>query len=319
MVTLSVIIPAYNAEKNISFVIACLLSQTMSDLQVIVVDDGSTDKTGDICDSIAKGDSRVIVYHTENRGVSSARNLGIEKADGIYITFMDSDDWIEPHGYEMMLDNMQSSAADMAMCGFVKDLPGGNMQPILLEKEIIHKDYAVKRLVESHAYFNPIWNKIYRAEIIKENNISFPVDLKIGEDAVFNIIYMHYTHKIINIPQTLYHYVIREGSAMNSVANHELRMKSRFYRSTVLNELGEKEKWLSLLAESYYKNQIRDFGTKKAIPEFNKTSREVLVQGINFKKLPFKNILAYVTIKIKMYPYFKAVPLFIRRKIKKEK
>ena len=115
---ISIIIPAYNVEKYISKCLESIIKQTYSNIEIILVDDGSTDKTSEICDEYEKKDDRIKVIHTENRGVSEARNKGLENVKGNWITFVDSDDWIEEDFCEVLLKKIKDYDADIALCGY---------------------------------------------------------------------------------------------------------------------------------------------------------------------------------------------------------
>ena len=118
---ISVIIPCYNVEKYIDRCMESVLNQTYRELEIILVDDGSTDRTGNICDRYSQIDARVKVIHKENRGLSSARNAGLDICQGDYIFFVDSDDWISHNMYEKMLSSLKSVNADIAVCGWVEE------------------------------------------------------------------------------------------------------------------------------------------------------------------------------------------------------
>ena len=115
---ISVIVPVYNVEKYLKRCVASIQKQTYSYLQIILVDDGSTDSSGQLCDQLAKCDARIKALHKENGGLSSARNYGLDYADGDVIAFVDSDDYIHPKMYEQMMQAMKESHSDMVICGF---------------------------------------------------------------------------------------------------------------------------------------------------------------------------------------------------------
>ena len=129
MVKLSVIVPVYNAEAYLDVCIRSILGQTYADLELILVDDGSPDRSGTMCDAWAKQDNRIRVIHKDNGGVCSARNAGLDAAKGEYIAFVDSDDWIEPNMYETMMEKVHVYGCDVVLCDCVKDTPGGCCSP----------------------------------------------------------------------------------------------------------------------------------------------------------------------------------------------
>ncbi len=115
---ISIIVPVYKDEPYLRQCVDSILNQTYRDIEVLLIDDGSPDRCGEICDEFAKKDQRIRVFHTENKGLSAARNLGLREAKGEYIGFVDSDDWIEPDMYEVLLKRMQETGADISVCSF---------------------------------------------------------------------------------------------------------------------------------------------------------------------------------------------------------
>ena len=118
---ISVIVPVYNVELYLEKCLDSILAQTYSDLEVLVIDDGSTDRCGEVCDRFAEQDHRIKEFHTENHGLSAARNLGLDQMQGKYVGFVDNDDWIEPDMYEMLFNIAEQTNADIVTCRFYKE------------------------------------------------------------------------------------------------------------------------------------------------------------------------------------------------------
>ena len=125
---ISIIVPVYKVEPYIHQCIRSILNQTYRDIEILLIDDGSTDKCGEICEEYARIDSRIQVFHTENKGLSAARNLGLMEAKGEYIGFVDSDDWIEPDMYESLLRQLGESEADISACKIWDEYQGNQQQ-----------------------------------------------------------------------------------------------------------------------------------------------------------------------------------------------
>lgn len=181
---LSVIVPAYNCEKLLPETVECLLSQTLKDIQIIIVDDGSTDSTGRVADSYAEKHSCIKVLHKENGGVSSARNCGIELAEGKYTSFLDADDLLEANALEEMYNALESTNSDVAICRLARFGFGGteynpNAESLAREKSIEPFD---KRLLWNFL----IGNKCFRTELLKRSGIKFPAT-RYSEDGAFFI------------------------------------------------------------------------------------------------------------------------------------
>lgn len=210
--TISVIVPVYRVEEFLDDCIKSIVNQTYHNLQIILVDDGSPDSCGEICENWAKVDDRIIVIHKENGGLSDARNAGLAIATGDYIAFVDSDDWIEPRMYEVMLSIIKKEKADIVACGFIDTYS---------QKSITHSYPYVTGSSETflkYIYSDTIfpvaaWNKLYKKELW--NSFSFPKG-KICEDAFTTYLLVDKASRIVQIPDALYHYRIRENSIMTS-------------------------------------------------------------------------------------------------------
>jgi len=224
----SIIIPAYNAENCIAVCFDRLIGQTYSDIEIIVVDDASGDRTVEVCERFAKADSRIKLVKASHGGASHARNVGIDCASGEYITFVDSDDFIETNLIEMYVsafETWQENAA-IAITGMIWEEEMNRFAPRtvrLLEIEqgyIPGELYLLKRndtaTLSWLKLFNFITNKCYRASVIKNNNIRFDENIHIAEDMKFNVDYLNHTKGLLGvINRPLYHYV-KHGVSLSS-------------------------------------------------------------------------------------------------------
>jgi len=217
--TISVIIPAYNVEKYIEKCLQSVLSQTYKELEVIVVNDGSTDDTGDIITKYSY-DPRLIFIDQKNQGVTTARNNGINAATGELISFVDSDDWLESDKYEKMYTVMIESKADMAVCDhnlIDKDRIAykySGMQDEVVD--IIAPDYFLKYCCCPKPN-NYLWTRLYKADIIRKSGLRFE-KFTHGEDTLFNFKLLPHIKRIANISEGLYNYLQRESSNVQSIA-----------------------------------------------------------------------------------------------------
>ncbi len=206
---ISIIVPAYKSEKTIGRCLESLISQTYSDIEIIVVIDGPIDNTYDIAAGYAKKDNRIKVILKENQGVSMARNTGIQEAGGKYIQFVDSDDYVDKHLCETMLENVEKDDSDMVICGF---------NHIFLGKQYVkvpHKGvYCIENFIGAYkelykcGFLNMPWNKLYKRDLIKEN---FPTDISLGEDLEFNLKYMKNIKKVSVVDVALINYIQDNG------------------------------------------------------------------------------------------------------------
>lgn len=202
-ISVSVIVAVYNAQKTIVRLADSLKAQTMRDFEVLLIDDGSTDASGDICDSIAQSDGRFRVFHKPNEGIGSTRQFGIDHASGQYTIHADADDWVEPDYLELLYNEAVSSGADMVICDVLmekgKRVIHLNEQPKAYDRETMI-DELVNRLQ------NGPCNKLVRRSIYSENNISYVPGLSYGEDQLVNIRLIQAGASVSYVPKALYHY-----------------------------------------------------------------------------------------------------------------
>lgn len=206
-VVISVIVPVYNVEKYLSQCIESILNQTFNNLELILIDDGSTDNSGEICDEYAIKDNRIRVIHKENGGISSARNTGLNATKGDYIAFVDSDDYIAMDMFEKMLDIAIKTNADMVKCGFNEFNINSVKRTVNFGKqEILENDVNGCSLL--HLYFQNVlyivaWNAIYKRDLAVK--VRFPERL-INEDNYSAGLYLYYAKKIVCMNEALYYY-----------------------------------------------------------------------------------------------------------------
>jgi len=214
---ISIVVPIYNTGEYLHKCIKSILAQSLNEFELILVNDGSTDNSGDICDEYAKSDSRVKVIHKKNEGVSIARNVGIEMATGEYIGFIDSDDWIEINMYSDMYNFANKYNVDIVMCDTVSkfdnapDVPDTIVElneDILLQKSDISPE-LLKVMAGSAC------RCIYKRDLIFNNNILFPINIPISEDRIFNIYAFGHSQKIYYTKKPYYNRYIRDGSAVH--------------------------------------------------------------------------------------------------------
>ena len=205
----SIVIPVYRAEKYMERCVDSVLAQTYENIEVILVEDGSPDRCGEICDAYAKKDARVKVIHKENEGVSKARNTGLKEVTGEFVQFVDSDDALKPNMTELLVKNMAEQSGDLVICGFYEenlnyskvskpgDEPGVYDQKKFLQN-ITKNPYSF--------HYGVLWNKLFRTELLKEQ-VAFSQDMDFGEDFIFNLHYLKYAKRIVVIEEPLYSYV----------------------------------------------------------------------------------------------------------------
>ena len=244
---ISVIVPVYKAEKYIHRCVDSLLAQTFQNFEVLLVDDGSPDRSGEICDEYAKKDLRVRVFHKENGGVSSARQCGMDNARGEYTIHADPDDWVEPEMLEELYKKAKEEDADMVICDYYVNYRRKQIykqqKPVSLDHDAIMRQLLLQQL------HGACWNKLVRRKLIEDFGILFPLDMTIWEDLYVNCCFLMHEVKVCYLGKALYHYdtIINENSLVKNVNSKLLRSQMNFVRyldynfstSLYINELNK--------------------------------------------------------------------------------
>lgn len=218
----TVIVPIYNAESYLSKCMDGILGQTYANLQIILVDDGSTDASGRICDDYAEKDKRIKVFHTENKGLVSARKLGISHASGDYIGFVDADDYIEPGMYEYLHRHITESHADFIHTGYIEENSGKSKTIYEFENGICDLESMEERTdflsryvlcAKKNREISPsIWSKLFRKDLIEKSYFPLPDGRQYGEDLLCLILSILQSKRIVLKKKAFYHYVTSHTS-----------------------------------------------------------------------------------------------------------
>lgn len=214
---ISIIVPVYNSSQYLRSCIDSVLKQSLSDWELILVNDGSTDNSGEICDEYAARYPVIRVIHKENAGVSEARNTGLVAATGEYVGFVDSDDTIRPEMYQEMYDAAMENDAEIVMCDAVTVYPDGRTEPDTIAQlsescAIEHSNWTPDLLKEMAG---SACRCIYQRSLIERNRVRFPTSLKFSEDRIFNIYLMGYASRVCYIKKGFYNRLMWEGSAVH--------------------------------------------------------------------------------------------------------
>lgn len=210
--TISIIVPVYNIEQFLDRCIDSIINQSHRDLEIILVDDGSTDNSGMLCDEWALRDSRIVVIHKRNGGLSDARNAGLKIASGKYIGFVDSDDWIAPRMYELLLDSISESNSDLAVCAVLMKWDTGKEELLAPQINcILDSEEAQLELLRENILKQPVWNKLYKKNAIQD--IMFEAG-KAHEDVYWTYRVIGRAKKISVIDYVGYLYYQRNDSIM---------------------------------------------------------------------------------------------------------
>lgn len=245
--TVSIIVPVYNAEHTISRCIESILNQEYTDFELLLVDDGSTDTSGAICDAYAARDGRVQVFHRENAGVSASRNLALDRARGIYLQFLDSDDWITSDATSSLVRAMESGPCDLVISDFYRVVGERVSQKGDIDEDgIMTREEFAAHMMEDPAdfYYGVLWNKLYRRSIVEAHHLRMDPEISWCEDFMFNLEYILYADGFRAIQIPIYYYVKTKGSlaSQSLTISQTVKMKltvfeyyHRFFK-TVLDE-----------------------------------------------------------------------------------
>ncbi|MBR5341250.1 MAG: glycosyltransferase family 2 protein [Erysipelotrichaceae bacterium] len=247
MCTLTIIVPVYNGEKSLKRCVESILAQDYKDFEALLIDDGSKDDSYKIMSEFAKEDERIIPIHKENGGVSSTRNLGLEKARGKYIQFIDVDDWLPFDSAKLMVRAMEENKADMVIGDFYRVVDDKiSKKGSIREGGMITRNLFADKMMITPAdfYYGALWNKLYRKEIIDKYKIRMDENISYCEDTIFNLEYLLHANLIYVLKSPVYYYVKTEGSLVEQNLNIEntVRMKTsviRYYNDFYKNIMDE--------------------------------------------------------------------------------
>lgn len=255
----SIIVPVYNVERYLERCLDSLVEQSLSDIEIIAVNDGSTDSSNKILEEYGHKDKRIKVIHKTNAGVSSARNIGIKLAEGEFIGFVDPDDWVDKEMYDVLYTTAKKENADIVMCTYIREFESHSKEKKFnFPQKISFYDDEVKtnimrRLIGpiNEEISNPelldawgtVWSKLYRADVIKRNKLLFSDLREIGtnEDSLFNIEALFHTKSFIFLNTPYYHYWRENSSAVTALYKPNL-LKQWFNLYNKIGRLIEKNK-----------------------------------------------------------------------------
>ena len=331
----SIIVPVYNVENYIERCLNSLVNQTFKDIEIITINDGSTDKSLELINKYVKEDIRVSVIDLGDEGVSYCRNLGIEKANGKYIMFVDSDDWIDSNMIEAMYKKAEENKLDLVMCSYIREFKDHSKEKRFnLPEEIIYKEDKVKnellrKLVGpvKEELSNPemldalgtVWGKLYRADIFKENKINF-VDLKeIGsaEDTLFNIFTFNYLSKVMFLNKPMYHYWRDNPKSVTSQYNPKLKEQRKVFFKYISDFI--KENNFEQVFEEALNNRICTSVLGLGLIECSKNNKISRINKIkNIKKIINEEYIrnAYKNLELKYFSiHWRIFYFFIKNKM----
>jgi|SRR5690625_62624 len=306
-VKISIIVPVYNTERLLPRCINSILSQSFRDFELILVNDGSTDKSGEICDCFSKRDRRIIVIHKENGGSSTARNTGLVVAKGDYIGFVDSDDYINKYMYEILYKNATNYFSDIVICSYEDIYDDQYCTSYKFEdnKEVQHFNNidALKQMYMSKTkyitYVVP-WNKLYKRNLF--GGIKYEVGNMYDDETVAHKL-LYNSHKITFINSNLYYYVQRKGSQMNSPFHikkldkvYALKNREIYFRKMKVAELHQKalKHYMEMFFWNYFLARSKLKNIETELIKLKRTFDESLIHLLRHRGLSLKQKLMCV-------------------------
>lgn len=278
-IKVSVIVPVYNAESTISKCLDSLVNQTLSGWEVILVNDGSTDNSGKICDSygekgieLSNGNGLIHVIHRENGGVSAARQTGLDAAKGEYVIHVDPDDWVEPNMLKELYDLAKVEKADMVICDFCSEINGKLYHKSQAPTSLRHYEALNDMFGKTHG---SCCNKLVRRECVSQCNAHFPIGINYCEDLCFNVQLLKHDIKIAYLPKAYYHYIQSATSITNDYTRQTFESHRRFVEFLITQLPSDSQpvvKSKLLLKKLAFRNAVLNRGDlKKLYPEIQET------------------------------------------------
>lgn len=282
--SISVIVPVYNVEKYLKRCLDSLINQTLKNIEIICINDGSNDNSIKILEEYTQKDDRIIILSQENAGLSAARNSGMEIAKGEYIGFVDSDDWVDLDFYEKLYYAAKNNDCDIAVADFIREHPTKKKKRLNITKEEIFEKPEDKYMICKTYREGCVWNKIYRTEFLKRIDLKFVVGMYY-EDRDFTARSLFYSDKLITVPNTYYRYFVNPKSivkkGINVIQNeHYILVRQQVLDFIIKNHIN--------VPDGLYKAEIKRFKlfgkTIFSIKESIKTKYIFLFGKINIFK-----------------------------------
>lgn len=257
---ISVIIPVYNVEAYLECCLESIINQSYKKMEIILIDDASTDNSGEICDQYAKKDSRIIVFHNpQNMGVVYTRSIGFQYAHGDYISCVDADDWIDLDAYLHIVDKIHKHSPDAVLFGFYKEYQGCSEEMKEQLEKGLYKTNELSEYIQIDSFFytpfitQTLWNKVFKRDLVKKHELIVPRDMNMFEDAVLTYLCLSETETICIMDNCFYHYRSRKGSAV-------FLENEKNYNSCVSG--------VKVLSEAFQKNIFSNSKTKHLFLDF---------------------------------------------------
>ena len=304
MVDISVIVPCFNAERYLRVCLESLKAQKTPEIEMIFIDDGSSDATGAILDAFARTEPRAQVVHILNSGVSAARNRGLSMAKGRYIAFVDADDALEEDSFARLYQAAVRSGAQITSANHILfDEALGQRVPVEIEPVVQLPSEIVREIIHMHRIYNNIWNKLYARELF--DGLRLDEGVRIGEDALLNLRLYLRARRVSHLPECTYVYRVHSRSAMASIGGyseaHQPMLRSM---SGILLSEGVKELYFRDFLQSCVWVDEKEQGIRACMRVFNEKIRPLVLAGVDGTRIPQKDAAVYRMVVAGRFPQF---------------
>ena len=301
---ISIIVPCYNAQRHLGACLESLRAQKGPELEMIFIDDGSTDETGAMLDRFAAQDSRAKVVHIANGGVSAARNRGLDMACGRYVAFVDADDALEKCSLEKLFDHAGHTGAQIVSANHVLfDEEKGERIPVEIPPVEQRPEKIVEEIIHMHRIYNNIWNKIYDRTLF--DGVRLDERVRIGEDALLNMQLFLRADKVAHLNQCTYVYRVHGSSAMAGVRSHsEAHQPMLRGMSEILVNLQVKERYFRDFLQTCVWVDEKKRGIRACMKTFDARVKPLAMEGVDRTKLHAQDRKIYDLVKGGFFPAF---------------
>ena len=301
---ISVIVPCYNADRYLNVCLESLKAQKTPLIEMILIDDGSTDATGAILDAFAAGEPRARVLHMPNSGVSAARNRALELATGRYIAFVDADDALEENGLMLLFQHAVRTGAQIVSANHtVFDMEKSQRVRVEIEPVVQQPSEIVKEIIHMHRIYNNLWNKLYASELL--SGLRLDERVRIGEDALLNLQVFQRARRVSHLSECTYVYRVHSTSAMARIQGYSQAHQPmlRSMSEILLNE-GIKELYFRDFLQSCVWIDEKERGIRQTMARFDEHIRPLVLEGIRAVRIPQKDRMIFQLVCRGLFPAF---------------
>ncbi len=301
---ISIIVPCYNAERYLSVCLESLKAQKEPEIQMILIDDGSTDATGRLLDEFARTEPRARIVHVQNGGVSAARNRGLALATGRYIAFVDADDALEENSLRTLHQQAKETGAQIVSANHTLfDMEKGQRVPVHLPPVAQESAGIVREIIHMHRIYNNIWNKLYARELL--DGLRLDENVRIGEDALLNMQLFLRAKKVTHLAAYTYVYRVHGQSAMAGVRSHsEAHQPMLRGMNRILLEQGVKERYFRDFLQSCVWIDEKERGILACMKTFDARVRPLVMDGVREEHIPPQDQRLYRLVRRGGFPAF---------------